>query len=314
MKILKLQNTLLLIILLVTACNAGQPIRIVSYNVENLFHPTVDSVNRDTSFTPEGPMQWTFTRYQDKLHNLAKVIASIGEWEQAPLVGLVEVESRQCLQDLCSGHLSNFNYEILHYDSPDLRGIDCALLYQPEKLKLIESHPIVIHTDSDYRPTRDVLYAKLLPKRTKDTLHIMVCHLPSQLGGEIAARNRQKAFNQLQGFIDSILSVQPDANILMMGDMNYDPQDNLKSMTNLMVPMQGNNNGTYNWKGNWNFLDQFYVSDNMKQKVEPFVYKPDWLLEEDIETLTQRPVRCYFGKRYQNGYSDHLPVYLDWKL
>lgn len=291
----------------VLACDTLQ---IVSYNVENLFDNRHDSLKDDIEFTAEGNRHWTYQRYQDKLDHIAQVLVGIGKWKAPCLVGLCEVENTRCLRDLC-WRMRRSNYRFIHYDSPDERGIDVALLYDSTQVAILHSQPL--HVDLHDDRTRDILYAQALV-RQRDTLHLFVCHLPSQRGGTAQTEwKRQMAKQVLQTQIDSVLHSQPHAAVIVMGDMNGEPQDDLTSMHNLMcdltsTPQQPG--GTHRYNGIWSYLDQFYVSDTLRHHVTATVFAPEWLLEEDNKYLGLKPKRTFTGFRYQNGYSDHLPIVL----
>ena len=281
--------------------------RIVSYNVENLFDTKHDTLKNDSSFLPEGMHHWTYRRYQTKIDRIAQVLVNIGGWESVPLVGLCEVENARCLRNLCY-KLRRFHYKYVHYDSPDERGVDVALLYDSTRLSILHSRALSLSLEGDY--TRDILYVSALYEQ-RDTVHVMMCHLPSQLGGAANTDwKRQRVKSLIQSQIDSILLLQPSANIVVMGDMNTSAQDDLTGMVNLMIPIQKMGQGTHKYQGIWTCLDQFYVSQSIASKATTTIFSPWWLLEEDTKHLDYQPKRTYVGYRYHNGYSDHLPIIL----
>lgn len=285
--------------------------RIVSYNVENLFDTKHDTLKNDSSFLPEGMHHWTYRRYQTKIDRIAQVLVNIGGWESVPLVGLCEVENARCLRNLCY-KLRRFHYKYVHYDSPDERGIDVALLYDSTRLSILNSRALSLSLDGD--ATRDILYVSALYKQ-RDTVHVMMCHLPSQLGGASNTDwKRQRAKSLIQSQIDSIFLFQPSANIVVMGDMNTSAQDDLTGMVNLMIPIQKMGQGTHKYQGIWTCLDQFYVSQSIATKATTTIFSPWWLLEEDTKYLDYKPHRTYIGFRYNDGYSDHLPIVLHLRL
>lgn len=285
--------------------------RIVSYNVENLFDTKHDTLKNDSSFLPEGMHHWTYRRYQTKIDRIAQVLVNIGGWESVPLVGLCEVENARCLRNLCY-KLRRFHYKYVHYDSPDERGVDVALLYDSTRLSILNSRALSLSLDGD--ATRDILYVSALYEQ-RDTIHVMMCHLPSQLGGASASDwKRQRAKSLIQSQIDSILLLQPSANIVVMGDMNTSAQDDLTGMVNLMIPIQKMGQGTHKYQGIWTCLDQFYVSQSIATKATTTIFSPWWLLEEDTKYLDYKPHRTYIGFRYNDGYSDHLPIVLHLRL
>ena len=282
-------------------------LRIVSYNVENLFDTQHDTLKNDSSFLPDGMHHWTYRRYQTKIDRIAQVLVNIGGWESVPLVGLCEVENARCLRHLCY-KLRRFYYKYVHYDSPDERGVDVALLYDSTRISILTSQAIPLMLENDR--TRDILYVSALYE-LRDTVHVMLCHLPSQLGGASSSDwKRQHAKSLLQSHIDSILLLQPSANIVLMGDMNTLPQDDLNAMTNLMLPIQKSGLGTHKYQGIWTCLDQFYVSPSLVSRAQTTIFSPPWLMEEDVPYLDLKPRRTYVGYRYNDGYSDHLPIVL----
>ena len=281
--------------------------RIVFYNVENLFDTQHDTLKNDSSFLPDGMHHWTYRRYQTKIDRIAQVLVNIGGWESVPLVGLCEVENARCLRHLCY-KLRRFHYKYVHYDSPDERGVDVALLYDSTRISILNSQAIPLMLENDR--TRDILYVSALYE-LRDTVHVMLCHLPSQLGGASSSDwKRQHAKSLLQSHIDSILLLQPSANIVLMGDMNTLPQDDLNAMTNLMLPIQKSGLGTHKYQGIWTCLDQFYVSPSLVSRAQTTIFSPPWLMEEDVPYLDLKPRRTYVGYRYNDGYSDHLPIVL----
>ena len=280
---------------------------VVSYNVENLFDYEHDTLKNDSSFLPEGNHHWTYHRYQTKLDRIAQVIVNIGGWESAMLVGLCEVENERCLRDLCY-RLKRFHYKYVHYESGDERGVDVALLYDSTKVKVLDSKPLFVSLNGDM--TRDILFVEALVGG-KDTLYTMVCHLPSKLGGSAATEWKRKAAKQvILQQVDSILKVDSNASIVVMGDMNADPKDDLQGMNNLMIGWERVGKGTHKYQGMWSCLDQIYVSDALKGSATATVFSPNWLLDEDTKYLDYQPKRTYVGYRYKGGYSDHLPIVL----
>jgi endonuclease/exonuclease/phosphatase family metal-dependent hydrolase len=282
-------------------------LRIVSYNVENLFDTKHDTLKNDSSFLPDGMHHWTYRRYQTKIDRIAQVLVNIGGWESVPLVGLCEVENAQCLRKLCY-QLRRFHYKYVHYDSPDERGVDVALLYDSTRISILDSQALPLPLEDD--ATRDILYVSAVYE-LRDTIHLMVCHLPSQLGGASASDwKRQMAKDLIQSRIDSILLYHPNAKIVVMGDMNTLPQEDLRGMANMMLSIQKSGQGTHKYQGIWTCLDQFYVSHSIFPQSTAMIFSPQWLLEEDTKYLDVQPRRTYVGYRYHDGYSDHLPIVL----
>ena len=298
---------LILVCVMQSAVLAQDSLTIVSYNVENLFDCEHDTLREDFSFLPDGMHHWNYHRYQTKLDRIAQVLVNISGWESAAIVGLCEVENARCLRDLCY-RLRRFHYHYIHYESEDERGIDVALLYDSTKIKVLNSKPLHVSLGSD--ATRDILYVEALVDG-KDTLYTMVCHLPSMLGGASATEwKRQTAKQVIQQQVDSILHAQANAQIVVMGDMNSEPMNDLRGLNNQMMELAKVGQGTHKYQGIWSCLDQIYVSDVLKNNATVHIFSPQWLLEEDKQYLHYQPKRTYVGYRYHGGYSDHLPVVL----
>lgn len=281
---------------------------LVSYNVENLFHPERDTVNHvpkeDTEWTPDGEHHWNYTRYHRKVENIARVLTNIGEWDGVDIVGLQEVENAQCVKHLCRT-LRRGEYDYVHYESPDRRGIDVALLYKKARVDTIRTRAIPVYLSAT-ETTRDILYACVCVDR-RDTLHLLVCHMPSQRGGAAKSQwKRDQAKQVLQTAVDSVLELQPNAKIIVMGDMNSAPKDDIRGLRNRMMTID--NAGTHKHQGQWICLDQFYTSTAVSGKVS--IYDAEWIQEPDEKYMDLKPKRTYNGYRYQNGYSDHLPIVL----
>ena len=291
----------------------AEPLRIVSYNVENLFHPKHDSICLDSTtfiekddyeWTPEGQRRWSYTRYYRKVENIARVLTNIGEWDGVDIVGLQEVENALCVKRLCYT-LRPGEYDFVHYESPDPRGIDVALIYKKARIDTISSRAISIQ-HSDFR-TRDILYVKALVDK-KDTLHFFVCHLPSQRGGAAESEWKRKIAKEvLQGAIDSVYEACPNAKIIVMGDFNGEPKEDLRGVKNRMKELTG----THKYQGRWTCLDQFYTSPSLDSLSRAEIYNAAWIQEPDEKHLDLKPKRTYNGFRYQkDGFSDHLPIVL----
>ena len=299
--------TVLIGLLFSIFCVSAEPLRVVSYNVENLFYPEIDSLNPDTNFTPNGKYRWSYTRYYRKVENIAKVLTNIGQWDGVDIVGLQEVESAACLRRLCYT-LRRGEYDFVHYDSPDSRGIDVAFIYRKARFDTIRTK--ALRVDLGEQTTRDILYV-CGQTTQKDTLHFFVCHLPSQLSGSAESEWKRIAAKQvLQRAVDSILTIQPQASIIVMGDMNSQPKDDLLGLKNRMLPFTEQGKGTHKYQGQWTCLDQFYTTDNLDSTASVSIYDADYIQQVDEKYLGLKPTRCFIGYRYQNGYSDHLPILL----
>lgn len=315
-----------------------EALRIMFYNVENLFDIEDDSTKNDNDFLPEGRMHWNKMRYNTKLNHIYKVIIGVGEWAPPEIIGLCEIENHKVLNDLCiKTPLSKFEYKIVHYDSPDYRGIDVALLYLNKKFKVV--HHMIIPVNFPNEPkkkTRDILYVKGIGLKT-DTLHIYVNHWPSRRGGQSnTEKYRIHAARILKHSVDSILTLNPSANIVLMGDFNDDPENesikillnthkkdtNDTSLCNISHLYPHNKAGTLKYRGTWNTFDQFIVSSALIKTKTTFyvssqksqIYAPEYLLIPDDNYTGKKPFRTYTGPTYKGGFSDHLPIYIDiWK-
>ena len=202
---------------------------IVNYNVENLFHPAHDSLKDDLEWTGEGERHWSYTRYYRKEENIARVLTNIGGWDGVDVVGLQEVENALCVKRLCYTLRRN-EYDFVHYESPDRRGIDVALLYKKSRVDTL--HTRALKVDLGEETTRDILYVCARVDK-RDTIHFFVCHLPSQRGGTAASEWKRKAAKAvLQQAVDSVFQTHAEAKIVVMGDMNTQPKEDL-------LPLQG---------------------------------------------------------------------------
>jgi len=317
-----------------------QNFKIMCYNVENYFDCVDDSLTDDSEYLPSGMRGWNTTKYLKKQANIAKVITAIGGWDAPALVGLCEIESDKCLFDLTrySG-LKNLRYKYLHHESPDIRGVDVALLYQPQQFRPIHDEAIRINfPNAPNNKTRDILFASgIIP--SSDTLHVFVCHFPSRLGGEMESDDKRTfVASVLRLKVDSIFATNKKANVIIMGDFNDFPmnaslQEVLKAkpltdsisnqdLYNLMYKLHAEGKGSNKHNGEWGALDQIIVSGNLlKQKNTVYTtqndacfYDAEFLLEADDTYLGKQPFRTYEGMKYQDGYSDHLPVYANFTL
>lgn len=310
--------------------NAG--LRVMFYNVENLFDTIDDPLIRDEEYLPESELEWVSWKYYDKTNKLAQVIANVGGMELPDIVGVCEIENRGVLQNLVkAAPLEKGNYKIVHYDSPDRRGIDVGFLYRAEKFRLLYSHNLRLNLDADTNfKTRDILYVKGIAFQ-EDTLHLFVNHWPSRSGGQEASEpKRMAAADLLKKTTDSIFQVQPNAKILIMGDLNDTPRnksvfdvlgasnDTCENgrLVNLMYQAD-KDLGTHKYRGEWAYLDQIIVSKGLMNgnlnvsNSGATVFRGAFLLEEDTRYTGDFPFRAFRGPRYIGGFSDHLPVFVD---
>lgn len=309
------------------------------YNLENLFD-TEDGDNRDEDFLPQGMYAWTTERYNQKITNMATAISLMIGGKAPDILGVCEVENRHVLEDLiATPQLSGYGYQIAHFDSPDRRGIDVALLYRPGifKVKDAQSHPVTLKSDPSMR-TRDVL--EVNGTILGEPVNLLVAHWPSRAGGEQASLQRRLAAAlTMKKVVDSLRAISPEEKTILMGDFNDDPTSpsltqGLKSINeeskiqpnslfNVMAKLHRKGYGTLAYQDVWNLFDNIVVSDNLISSDTSHL-----VLLKDTKSgayghifnapfLTQKtghykgyPLRTFSNGAFQNGYSDHYPVYI----
>lgn len=333
----------LVIIILVLIFNSGYSqqnndgYKIMFYNVENLFDTFDDSLKKDEEFLPEGDRFWNNHKYYTKLKQIYKVIIAIGSWNPPAIIGLCEIENRKVIEDLVNNTpLVKFEYQIIHEESPDWRGIDVGLLYRKELFRPLYYEAIPINfPDNPESKTRDILYVKGIAKNS-DTLSIFINHWPSRWGGQLESEDRRLfVASVLKAKVDSIFKSNSQSNIIITGDFNDYPHN--KSINKVLNASQefdqiidnelynlssflykSKNVGTYKYQGEWGVLDQFIVSGNLLDKENKvftslddiYIFDADFLLEPDEGYFGYKPNRTFIGYKYNGGYSDHLPTYL----
>lgn len=305
--------------------------RVVFYNVENFFDAEIDTTIAYNEFTPDGEIHWSAKKYKEKQKHIFQTLTALAEWEPLVLMGFVEIENRLVLQELLNNTpLGRENYHIVHFDSEDYRGIDVGFLYHPDKFVLLHTHNITVKDpkDADFK-TRDILYVKGI--LSVDTLHVFVNHWVSRWRGVMESQYlRILCSETLKKVSDSICQQNPNANILLMGDFNDNPED--KSILNLKMEsdnckfigvdlMHTNKEvkGTLKYGSEWSYFDQFlaskalfYGSSNLKLKPNSgLVFDAPFLLEKDEKHLGVKPKRTNIGYKYNGGFSDHLPIVID---
>lgn len=288
---------------------------LVELNCENLFDCKHDSLKQDSEWTPASVRHWTPSRYWQKVNRIGQTILSCQEEGIPDLVALVEVENDSVLFDLTHRSLlRNAGYQYLMTESPDERGIDVALLYQPLTFYPLCYEMFRITPLEGMRPTRDILYVKGETLHN-DTLHVFVVHAPSRYGGEKATRpNRQLVITRLIQVIDSL---SPDAKVIVVGDFNDDADSpalrflESHALKNVTREAKGTHGAkaTYRYQGEWGSIDHVFVSPVLLDSVEQaYINDAPFLLEEDQKYGGVKPFRTYNGMRYQQGFSDHLPL------
>jgi predicted extracellular nuclease len=315
-----------------------KPIIIGFYNLENLFDTLDNPMVNDEEFLPGGPRNYNGTIYFDKLNKLATVISEMGVEINADgpaVLGVAEVENDTVLNDLIRQKLiASRNYKIVHYDSKDARGIDVSLLYNPKYFTVEASDKLYVQLpggSKDAYYTRDVLWVK--GKLDGETIHIYVNHWPSRSGGEKrSAPGRNAAAQVCKNHIDSIAKIEPDAKIVIMGDLNDDPvnesvaeilgakgkQTDVQKggIYNPWTEMYKKGYGTLAYQDAWGLFDQIMISYpwlNKEQNgmffYQQHIFKKEYLVENKGR-YKGYPMRTWDGNSYRGGYSDHFPTYL----
>lgn len=308
------------------------------YNLENLFDTCHDAGKNDHEFLPDGSNHWNGLKYSHKLHNMARVLAEMGT-DVLPnvgcaAIGVSEVENAKCLTDLCAQpELAARNFQFVHIEGPDKRGVDCALLYRPDLFQVrdIKLVPYVYELPADSgRATRG--FFTVSGTLAGEHAAIIVNHLPSRFAGPYY---RELGARQIKVVVDSLLKDDPNCKVFVMGDMNDDPTD--KSMTEGLrgkaeiddvaegdmynpwyniLAKQGT--GTLRYNGAWNLFDQILMSHNLlnqngKRDYSTMkfwknqIFKRDYLFQAEGK-YKQNPKRTHAGGVWLDGYSDHLPV------
>ena len=313
-------------LLLTSTLCAQERLRLMSYNVENLFDCVDDPLTQDEAFLPEATRHWTPYRYWNKLHAIARAITAAGEDRAPDLVALCEVENDSVIHDLTRrSPLRTARYDYLVTSSADPRGIDVALLYKPTTFKPFAHQALRLPQDRlpEGQHVRDMLLVSGL-LHTGDTLHLFVLHLPSRLNGKQSERLRRSVVQHLCEAIDSLHDMHPRPYIVAMGDYNDTPHS--KSLRPLieqqrMVCITEHLEGSYRYQGRWEQIDHIYLSpalltptDSTSLHLAPqgaSNFAPEFLTEPEPLYGGRRPLRTYNGMRYQGGTSDHLPVCFD---
>lgn len=311
---------------------------IMFYNVENLFDIDNDPTTIDEEFLPNGDRFWNNHKFYLKLKRIFQVIMAAGQGELPVVIGLCEIENQTVLELLLhTTPLAKMGYKIVHKESPDRRGIDVALLYREDLFDPInyKTFPVINPNDTEFK-TRDILYVK--GKIANDTLHFFINHWPSKYGGLMETIPlRALAAKTLRTNIDSLFTLNSNSKIIAMGDFNDSPFDesiskelmalthfdsiSLSSLYNLAYPLAEIGRGSNKYQGKWELIDQIIVSGALLQpkglstSTNSFhIFSPPFLLEPDKNFLGEKPFRTYVGFKYNNGFSDHLPVLLHLRI
>lgn len=342
---------LLLMSLSASAQKTQQNYVIGFYNLENLFDTYDDPVKNDSEFLPEGKNKWTQAKYEKKLHNMAKVIRSMADnnkrWHT--ILGISEIENRLVIEDLVSQpEIADANYQIVHYDSPDRRGVDVALLYKPDQFTYLDSESIPFDfnsdidfsdTDTSYFKTRDILMVHGLI--AGEHFAFYVAHLPSRVGGKggnLRSRGAEIIYNHSR----EMEAKYPGIKIVAMGDMNDNPtddsmakylhgQERLENVTptefySPYISMLKAGYGSLCYQGVWSIYDLELVNYNLAHapngglKIQPVtknhgkeyygvVFKRPWMTTQKGQ-YKGYPFRTFSNGAFVGGYSDHYPTYI----
>lgn len=315
-----------------------KPVIISFYNLENLYDTVDNTMTNDEEFLPNGPRNYTTAIYLDKLNKLATVISQIGT-EVNPdgpaILGVAEVENDTVMNDLVRQKIiEKRNYKIVHYDSKDIRGVDVGLLYNPKYFTVEASDKLFVQLpggSKDSYFTRDILWVK--GKLDGETIHIYVNHWPSRVGGEArSAPARAAAAQVCKHHIDSIAKLEPNAKVVIMGDLNDDPvsasvakvlgatskADEVQrgGLYNPWTDLYKKGYGTLAYQDAWGLFDQIIISYPWLNKnqtgfffYQQHIFNKEFLLENKGR-YKGYGMRTWDGNTYRGGYSDHFPTYL----
>ncbi|HWY37199.1 MAG TPA: endonuclease/exonuclease/phosphatase family protein [Bacteroidia bacterium] len=305
------------------------------WNVENFYDTLNDPIKNDEDWLPTGANLWDSKKYYTKLDHLSDVISQLGT-EVTPdgvaVMGLCEIENIHVLNDLVKmPKLAPRHYKIVHVEGPDIRGVDVALLYNPKYFTVTSHHAyhLTLPLDSSHK-TRDQLLVS--GKLLGEEFHFIICHWPSRLGGEVASQpNRIAAAKLGRKIIDSLLKTNPNAKVILMGDLNDDPTDvsvrqylntvgkpekmEPGKMFNAMESHYKKGIGTLAYNDAWNLFDQQIMTPalvkNNYQDLQFYVshvFNKPFVLESEGK-FRGYPRRTFSGGAYTGGYSDHFSVF-----
>jgi len=308
------------------------------YNLENLFDFERDTTIRDSEFTPWGKRAWTEEKYNEKQANMAYVISQMAI-DVTPagvsILGVSEIENKRVLEDLVKQEaIANRNYQIVHRDSPDRRGIDVAMLYNPLHFSVnnVKMENInFIFNDGDTLLTREIMHVEGV--LDGDTTHVLINHWPSRSGGEKrSAPRRNRAAQTCTRIVDSLKRINPDVKVLVMGDFNDDPTSTsmkgllrakgkikdvrINDMFNPMYDYYRRGLGSNAYRDNWSLFDQIVLSPGLIDKdqdgyfyYKSMIFNKKYLIQRNGQ-YKGYPYRTFSGDKYQGGYSDHFPVFV----
>lgn len=313
---------------------SGNEFIVMFYNVENLFDTIDNPKKSDNNFLPSSKKQWDTKKYQNKVQSVSKVIVSVDSLKLPDVIGLCEVENKEVLVDLISSNHQIKSYQIVHQETSDSRGIDMALLYNPNTFIYISHSLIPVKSISDKNEqNREILYVKGRGIKN-DTLHIFINHWKSRVGGQEKTEIKRVFYAMaLKNKIDSILIDNPMSNVIVMGDFNDDPEN--KSIFQILQSNNKRKNrettelfnlffdlhnylgaGTLVFENQWYLFDQIMVSNHLLINSKGMYTRPDsgqilqheWLVKKTGKLV--EPFSTYDSNEYLGGYSDHLPVFV----
>ena len=312
-----MKRMLVIGLLCVACCAWAQETRILFWNLENFFDYHNDTLSTaDTEFSSFGERHWTKKRFLIKCRTISKALLWVGEQQgdMPDVLAFAEVENRYVLWKLLDETpLRKLDYKIVHYDSPDPRGIDVALLYRSERWDTLSSQPCHVGQ------TRDILQVTLIRKVGGDTLSILVNHHPSKYGGATASQmRRQAAVDRLRSVADS-LQRRGERHIVALGDFNDTPDNPLYAslppvLHSLADSLHRAGRGTIRFNGVWELIDLAFVSESLRKRARMDILTIPFLMVRDGSHPGDKPLRTYEGPRYKGGVSDHFPIMVSLKV
>ena len=322
---------------------AQKPYMVVFYNLENFFDTINDPETRDDEFTPDGSRNWNTVKYNKKLNNMERVLFDIASVQKTypAVIGVSEVETRGVLEDIVSTpKLAPANYRIVHYDSPDRRGIDVGFLYRPDIFKLEGSAEIPFKMPGQPNfLTRG--FVTMWGTIDDEPFFFLVSHWPSRLGGkEASSPKREAAGRAIRMIKDSVLKNNPSTKVVIMGDLNDDATDKsivdpdclgakakVKDLQtgdfyNPFIDVLKAGMGTLAYQDSWNLFDNIIVSENLVNdkeglrlkksdgsKYNGYIFRRPYMVQQSGQ-YRGYPLRTFVGTNFQDGFSDHFPVYI----
>lgn len=303
--------------ILFLATPPSDTLRVMFWNLENFFdYRDGGTSTSDAEFSSRGERRWTRKRFQAKCNAVAKGILWAGTQEGGlpDAVGFAEVENAYVLRQLLqTTALEKLDYRAVHFESPDPRGIDVALLYRPSRLTLADAKPCHLYQEDSVMRTRDILLARFHTAEGADVA-LLVNHHPSKYGGLEESEPRRRAAVERLAFLADSLRAEGVKSIVAMGDFNDTPDNPVygllePSLVNLGRPLQQKGEGTIKYEGAWELIDLFFASEDIQAPMQ--ILRPPFLTTPDKAHAGTKPLRTYSGPRYLGGVSDHYPIWLE---